>query len=224
MSAFDEFDDFYEFEGWPPEQVGNICAGCDLPAVVNDLGLCRRCNAKLERDLIRARDWDCSATAFSTPDDQHEALRERVIREYGAAYELIEPPGRQAHKKKGGRRTSPTQPPKRNRRVAQPQPPPEPLRSYTEEDVLEAIEAVIRATTKAYGWRHLGDIGQYLHTAFADFSPSTYGCKNLLGFIEKHPGRFKVKWSAPSKKGAASVWVRLAAEPKRKEGYGRPGA
>jgi hypothetical protein len=44
---------------------------------------------KLERDLIRARDWDYSATAFAVAPDQREALRERVIRDYGAAYELI---------------------------------------------------------------------------------------------------------------------------------------
>jgi hypothetical protein len=213
MSAFDEFDEFEEFEGWPPEQVGNICAGCDLPAVVNDLGLCGRCNAKLERDLIRARDWDYSATAFMTPDDKREELRERVIREYGAAYELIEPPSKQRRKK--------PRPQKKSKRPKPPQPeiPPEPIEDYSEADVLDAIEAVIRATTKAYGWRHLGDIGNYLHKTFADFNPADYGCKGLLKFIEKHPERFKVKWSAPSKKGASHVWVRLATEPKRKEGY-----
>jgi hypothetical protein len=216
MSAFDEFDEFDAFEGWPPEQVGNICAGCDLPAVVNDLGLCGRCNAKLERDLIRGRDWDTSATAFLTPEDKREELRERVIREYGAAYELIETPGKVSQKKKSKQ----TQPPKRNREAKQPQPPPEPVRDYTEDEVLAAIETVIRATTKAYGWRHLGDIGQYLHKAFADFDPATLGCKSLLQLIEKHPNRFKVKWSAPSHKGASHVWVRLATEPKRKEGYG----
>jgi hypothetical protein len=217
MSAFDEFDEFDAFEDWPPEQVGNICAGCDLPAVVNDLGLCGRCNAKLERDLIRDRDWDRSATAFLTPDDKREELRARVIREYGAAYELIEPLGGRTPKKKRKQ----AQPPKRNRRAEQPQPPPEPVREYAEEDILAAIETVIRATTKAYGWRHLGDIGQYLHRANADFEPATFGSKNLLQFIEKHPERFKVKWSAPSHKGASHVWVRLAAEPKRKEGYSK---
>ncbi|MBN1427096.1 MAG: OST-HTH/LOTUS domain-containing protein, partial [Anaerolineae bacterium] len=80
-----------------------------------------------------------------------------------------------------------------------------PLVDYTEQDVIVAIEAVVRATTKAYGWRHLGDIGSYLNQAFADFQPSRFGCKNLLQFIEKHPERFKVKWSAPSKKGASHL-------------------
>lgn len=90
-------DDFEEFEGWPPEQVGNICIACDLPAIINDLGLCRRCNAKLDRDMIRDRDWERSETAFLTPDDKREELREQVIRKYGTAFELIEPPGK-AHK------------------------------------------------------------------------------------------------------------------------------
>jgi hypothetical protein len=144
-------------------------------------------------------------------------LRERVIREYGAAYELIEPPSRP-------RRKQPT-PPQQSKRPKSPQPaiPPEPVQNHSEADVLDAIEKVIRATTKAYGWRHLGDIGSYLHKAFADFNPAAYGCKGLLQLIEKHPERFKVKWSAPSKKGASHVWVRLAAEPKRKEGYAGSG-
>lgn len=43
----------------------------------------------LERDLIRSRDWDYSVTAFGVATDQLEALRERVIRNYGAAYELL---------------------------------------------------------------------------------------------------------------------------------------
>jgi hypothetical protein len=62
-----------------------------------------------------------------------------------------------------------------------------------EQDVIEAIEAVVRATTKTYGWWHPSDIGVYLCQAFADFQLSRFGCKNLLQFIEKHPERFKVR-------------------------------
>lgn len=72
--------------------IDTICAGCDLSRPVNDLSLCDECFAKLERDLIRSRDWEYSATAFMVAEDQLEALRERVIREYGAGYELIEDP------------------------------------------------------------------------------------------------------------------------------------
>ncbi|MBN1429361.1 MAG: OST-HTH/LOTUS domain-containing protein [Anaerolineae bacterium] len=213
--------DFEDDEGWDEYQVvlDTICVACDSPAVVNDLGLCRRCNAKLDRDMIRDRDWERSEIAFLTPDDKREDLREQVIWKYGAAFELIEPPGK-SRKNRQKKRKDPTPPPRP--KSVQPPLPDEPLVDYTEQDVIVAIEAVIRTTTKAYGWRHLGDIGDYLHQAFADFQPSCCGCKNLLQFIEKHPERFKVKWSAPSKKGASHVWVRLSTEPKRKEGYTIP--
>jgi hypothetical protein len=56
---------------------------------LNDLGLCVECATKLERDLIRARDWDYSTTAVFLPAEQQEALRARIIREYGAKNELL---------------------------------------------------------------------------------------------------------------------------------------
>jgi hypothetical protein len=62
----------------------------------------------------------------------------------------------------------------------------------------------------------LEGIGQFLHRSFADFEPSKFGCKKLLDLIEKHPERFKVKWSAPAKKGASQVWVRMVGETGRK--------
>lgn len=94
-----------------------------------------------------------------------------------------------------------------------------PHQPYPVEEILAVIEQVIRATTKAYGYRHLSDIGQHLRREYPDFHPADYGCKTLLQFVQSHPELFKVKWSAPSKKGASHVWVRLATEPKRKEGY-----
>lgn len=54
VPALDDLDDFDSFDRWPPELVGNICVACDLLAVVNDLGLCRRCNTKLDRDTVIA--------------------------------------------------------------------------------------------------------------------------------------------------------------------------
>ncbi|NLF78274.1 MAG: hypothetical protein GX573_21485 [Chloroflexi bacterium] len=71
---------------------------------------------------------------------------------------------------------------------------------YPIEDILPAIEQVIRTTTKVYGYRHLSDIGQHLHHEYPDFRPADYGCKTLLRFVESHPEYFKVKWSAPAKK------------------------
>lgn len=91
--------------------------------------------------------------------------------------------------------------------------------SPTEAEVLDAIEHSVRTTTKAYGYQHLGLIGTHLKALWSTFTPSDYGCKTLLQLIERYPERFKVKWSAPAHKGRSHVWIRLAAEPKRKEGY-----
>ncbi len=90
-----------------------------------------------------------------------------------------------------------------------------------EKMILDVIEKVVRATKKAYGYQHLSVIGSYVRQHYPDFTPAAFGCKTLLQLIEKHPERFKVKWSAPAHKGASHVWIRLSTEPKRKEGYAR---
>jgi hypothetical protein len=59
------------------------CQACDLFGRVNDLGLCEDCATKLERDLIRQRDWDYSALAFGLPSEAREELRRQVIAQYG---------------------------------------------------------------------------------------------------------------------------------------------
>lgn len=92
----------------------------------------------------------------------------------------------------------------------------------SEEALLDEIESCIRMTKKAYGYQHLSAIGSYLRTNHPDFSPANYGCKSLLQLLERYPERFRVKWSAPAHKGRSHVWVRLATEPKRKEGYVNP--
>jgi hypothetical protein len=78
-SIYDEM--LWEIEGQ--------CQACETFAVVNDLGLCEDCGAKLERDLIRQRTWDYSATAFGLAATQRETLRAQVIAKYGKALELI---------------------------------------------------------------------------------------------------------------------------------------
>jgi hypothetical protein len=55
MIEFDE--DMDEEWGWYDGQ----CYACDLLGRVDDLGLCEECRTKLERDLVRQRDWDYSA-------------------------------------------------------------------------------------------------------------------------------------------------------------------
>ena len=79
---------------WTDDQFGlwlGVCAGCDVEARVNDVGLCQECASKLERDLIRERSWEHSASAYALPLSEREALRGHVIRKHGAALELIAP-------------------------------------------------------------------------------------------------------------------------------------
>ncbi|NJL26824.1 MAG: HEAT repeat domain-containing protein [Thermoanaerobaculia bacterium] len=78
------------------------CAACDAFTRVDDMSLCEECAAKLDRDMIRQRDWDYSATAWVCPENLREELRAEVIREHGAKLELIAPsPG--ARKPENGR-------------------------------------------------------------------------------------------------------------------------
>jgi hypothetical protein len=77
------------------------CVGCDLWLPINDLGLCDDCNSKLERDLIRQRDWEHSATAFAVPVEKLEELRRQIIAVNGDKLELIAP-----EQKKGGKKAS----------------------------------------------------------------------------------------------------------------------
>ncbi len=65
------------------------CQACDMWGPVNDLMLCEDCDAKVQRDLIRARAWDYVAAAFGLDDEGRERLRVEVIRQYGPDNELI---------------------------------------------------------------------------------------------------------------------------------------
>lgn len=68
------------------------CQACEQWGPVNDLLLCEACDAKIQRDLIRTRDWDYVATAFGLDDAGRERLRAEVIRQYGPKNELIVDP------------------------------------------------------------------------------------------------------------------------------------
>ena len=85
MNSADEDDG--DFGLWDGQ-----CQACDAYGPVNDLSLCEACAGKLERDMIRQRDWAYSATAFGCPPERLEELRVQVIREYGERLELIAPP------------------------------------------------------------------------------------------------------------------------------------
>ncbi len=100
-----EAEDIYDFEDDELNGFGfyeGECQGCDLFIRLNDLGLCEECAGKLDRDLIRQRDWDYSALAFGCPESKQEELRKEIITRYGEKLELIAPrkEAQKKHKKK----------------------------------------------------------------------------------------------------------------------------
>ncbi len=177
------------------ELIDTFCAACDLPFAVNDLGLCDACFAKLERDLIRSRDWDYSVTAFGVAPDQLEALRERVIRDYGTAYELMESPKKPKNKRSKSRASQ------RKREIAA-----QSIRDYNTDDVLQATHDFIRAQNKE--WVNFSRVAQCLYETFYHLKPKRLGqpgkkYKNLLKFLADYPARFEVKCDE-----AGVYWIR----------------
>jgi len=81
-ATLDVDDDFWDF-------AESQCQGCDLYLPVNDLNLCDECASKLDRDLIRHRDWDYSMSAFGLDPAMREELYKQVIAQYGEKLELI---------------------------------------------------------------------------------------------------------------------------------------
>lgn len=67
------------------------CAGCEQFRRVNELGLCENCSQKLERDLIRKRDWAYSVTAYGMSDERREDMRRQIVDNFGEGLELIAP-------------------------------------------------------------------------------------------------------------------------------------
>ena len=87
------------------------CAGCAVFGPVNDNGLCAGCAPKLERDLIRNREWAYSAAAFGLNEKQCEDMRRQIVKEFGERLELIAPsqakdngPNRKRRKRKQKKR------------------------------------------------------------------------------------------------------------------------
>ena len=85
MFDFNAEDDEF-FEGREGQ-----CQACDQWGPVDDMMLCQNCTAMFERDLIRKREWDYSASAFGLPPEAREDLRRQVIAQYGEDLELIDP-------------------------------------------------------------------------------------------------------------------------------------
>ena len=82
LSHDDEDDDAFDDEE-------NLCQGCDEEKDLNRFGLCEACADKLERDLIRKREWRHLPAGKKQSKEKLELLRNRVIKEYGKALELI---------------------------------------------------------------------------------------------------------------------------------------
>lgn len=182
--------------------IDTICAGCELFRPVNDLSLCDECFAKLERDLIRSRDWEYSVTAFAVPEDQLEALRERVIREYGAGYELIDDPNAKKPKRKNKRAHSRNT--KRKREIAA-----KAIRDYNTEDVLQAARDFLQ--TEDAEWVNFSRLSQHLYEMFYHLKPKHLGSpgkkyKSLLKFLGDYPSDFELRQD-PEKRGI--YWIRL---------------
>lgn len=180
------------------ELIDTFCMACDLPFPTNDLGLCDDCAAKLGRDLIRSRDWDYSVTAFGVANDQLEVLRERVIRQYGAAYELLKDP----KPKKPKNKRSKSRATQRKREIAA-----QTIREYDTNDVLQAAHDFIQAQKDE--WVNFSKVSQCLYETFYHLKPKRLGepgkkYKSLLKFLTDYPTRFEVKRDEKS-----VYWIRL---------------
>lgn len=183
--------------------IDTICVGCDLILPVNDLSLCDDCFMKLERDLIRSRDWEYSATAFITPPEDLEALRERVVRDYGADYELIESP-ETAPKPKRKNKRSHSRNTQRKREIAA-----RAIREYDTEDVLQAARDFVRERDEE--WVNFGRIAQHLYETFYNLKPKRLGppdkkYKSLRKFLEDYPTDFELRRDEDKH---SLFWIRL---------------
>jgi hypothetical protein len=88
-------DEFYKSDEFDENEFGygyeGQCQACDEYGSVDDMSLCNECAGKLERDLIRQRDWEYSASAFGLSNESREKLRNDLIKKYGKELELIAP-------------------------------------------------------------------------------------------------------------------------------------
>jgi len=176
-----------------------LCAACDLPLPLNERGLCQECAANLERDLIRARDWEYSYAALLTPERQ-EALRVQIIREFGAANELLAVP-----KPKPKNKRSRSVNTKRNGLIAAAA-----VRDYSTEDVLQAARSFLEVQNEE--WVNVSRLAQHLYERFYKLKPKHLrqpGKKytSIIKFLADMPD-FVIRRD-PEK---SVYWIRRAAE------------
>ncbi len=67
------------------------CKGCDATSALNELGLCNDCADKLDRDMLRLRDWDFTKLSIGLQPEERENLRRQIISQHGKELELILP-------------------------------------------------------------------------------------------------------------------------------------
>ncbi len=184
------------------EMIDTICIGCDLPAKTNDLGLCQSCAAKLERDLIRSRDWEYSITAFGVEPKDLESLRQRVIQEHGVAYELILPPDKPLKTPRKNKRSHSMSTQHKREIAAHAQ------RDYTTVDVLQAAQDFLRDQKDE--WVNFSRLAQYLYERFHKLNPKHLGesgkkYKSLLKFALDHPSWFNIRQDDENR---SLYWIR----------------
>ena len=80
------------------------CQDCGIYGSVDEMLLCDDCASKLERDLIRQRNWDYCVSAYAVPGKEREKLRNNVIKKYGKSLELILLSGKASNKRSFRRR------------------------------------------------------------------------------------------------------------------------
>jgi len=181
--------------------IDTLCNGCDFPVQVNELGLCAECYEKLERDLIRSRDWEYSDTTFMVAADQLKALRERVIRDYGANYELIVSSEKVKRKNKRSRSHA-TQ----HKRVIATQV----VRDYNTDDVLQATREFIQVQGEVSV--NFSRVSQHLYERFYHLTPKRLGqpgkkYKSLLKFFADYPDLFQLRSETDNR---SVYWIQLA--------------
>jgi hypothetical protein len=84
-----------------------------------------------------------------------------------------------------------------------------PAKPQDEDELIRVMRDIIESTHHANGWRHLGELGQQLQARYTDLQWSDYECKKLMDFLQKYPATFRIKWSAPARKGASHMWIRM---------------
>ncbi len=177
-----------------------FCIGCDIPFELNHQGLCESCATKLERDLIRSRDLDHSTRGALASAEQREELYNRVIRDYGTAYELLENPNKK--KKTGKTKRSKSRATQRKREIAA-----NAIREYTREDVFARIEAFLQEREEV----NFSHVSQLVYETYYKFKPRRMGrpgkkYKSLLKVLQDYPELFTVR---PDEDNPSLFYIRL---------------